>query len=255
MFFFLSKTLSYLLKPIVIIIGCLVLSWVLKSARWKKRLFLGGMVMLLFFSNEFIANEFMLAWEVKVTPFKDVQKTYEYGILLCGAAKSEVGPNDRVYIGSAADRINHSLQLYKMGYIKKILISGGSGRLIDIGEKEASQLSSLLQLMGVPQDVILVENDSRNTHESAMEVKKILENLTTPGQCILVTSASHMRRSLACFAKVGWPVDHFSADVITHNRNFSPDVLLIPKSESIGIWNVLLKEWTGYVAYWLAGYI
>ena len=255
MFFFLSKILGYLLKPLVIIIGCLLLSWILRNPKWKKRLFIGGIAMLLFFSNEFIANEFMLGWEIKVTPFKDLGKTYEYGILLCGAAKSEVGPSDRVYIGSAADRINHTLQLYKLGHIKKILISGGSGRLIDIGEREADQLSSLLQLMGVPPDDILVENASRNTHESALEVKKVLEDIGTPTQCILITSAFHMRRSVACFEKVGWPLDHFSTDFLTHKRRFTPDVLLIPKSESIGMWNVMLKEWTGCIAYWVMGYI
>ncbi len=255
MFFFLSKTLSYLLKPLVIICGLLVLAWVLRNPRWKKRLHTVGIVMLLFFSNEFIANECMLAWEVQLTPFKNLNKTYGYGILLCGAAKSEVGPDDRVYIGSAADRINHSLQLYKMGYIKKILISGGSGRLIDIGEREADQLSSLLQLMGVPPQDLVVENSSRNTHESALEVEKLLAPISSASQCLLITSAFHMRRSAACFAKAGWPMDHFSADVYAHKRRFSFDVLFIPKLEAMGLWNLMIKEWTGYVAYWIAGYV
>src|SRR5258708_1520620 len=104
MFFILSKTLNFLMKPLVIICICLVLSWLLRNPRWKKRLFLLGTLMLLFFSNEFIMNEAMLAWEVRATPFNELQKKYEYGVLLCGIAKSEVGPKDRVYVGSGADR-------------------------------------------------------------------------------------------------------------------------------------------------------
>lgn len=255
MFFILSKTLSYLLKPIVIICGCFVLSLVLRKPKWKKGFFIAGTILLLFLSNEFIANEAMRAWEIPVTPFAQIKRTYEYGILLSGATKSEVGPKDRVYIGSAADRINHTLQLYKLGYIRKVLISGGSGRLIDIGQREADELASLLQLMGIPKEDILIESESRNTHESSMVVKKMLEGITTPSECLLITSASHMRRSAACFAKAGWPVDCFSADFLSHYRTFSFDVLFIPKLEALGTWSALLKEISGYTAYWVAGYV
>ncbi len=255
MFFILSKTLSYLAKPLVIICACLVLSWLLKSPRLKKWLFIAGTSMLLFFSNEFIANEAMRFWEVKVTPFNELKMKYEYGVLLSGSAKSEVGPKDRVYIGGAADRINHTLQLYKMGYIRKVLISGGSGRLFDIGEQEAEELSTLLQLMGVPKEDILVETSSRNTHESALEVKNMLEGKTTPNQCILITSANHMPRSLACFSKVGWPITPFSTDFLSHQRQFTFDVFLIPKIEAFSLWHTLFREWTGCLAYWTVGYI
>lgn len=255
MFFFLSKTLTYLLMPLVIICVSFLLSWFLRNLRWKKRLFLLGLLLLLFFSNEFIMNEVMRSWEIKATPFAALHKNYEYGVLLCGAAKSEVGPVDRVYIKSAADRINHAMQLYKMGYIKKVLVSGGSGRLIDIGEREADQLASLLELMGVPRKDILTENTSRNTHESAVEVKKMLEQNTIPGECILITSANHMRRSAACFRKVGWPMDTFSTDFFSHYRIFTLDVLLIPKIEALSSWHILIKEWMGYAAYWVMGYV
>ena len=255
MFFFLSKTLSYLLKPIVIICGLLIASFILKNLRWKNGLRILAVFSLLFFSNDFISNEVMRSWETGVIPFSDIQKKYQYGILLCGVAKGDVGPKDRIYIGSGADRVNHTMQLYKMGYISKILISGGSGRIIDNGDREADELASLMKLMGVPSDDIIIENQSRNTHESAVEIKKILEKITTPDQCLLVTSAYHMRRSLACFDKVGWPMDPFSADIVSHNRNFNVDALFIPKTDAISIWNTLLKEWVGYVTYWVMGYI
>ncbi len=243
------------MKPLVIICVCLVLSWLIRNQRWKKRLILLSTIMLLFFSNEFLLNEAMGLWEVKVTPFAEIHRQYEYGVLLCGVAKTDVGPKDRVYLGSAADRINHTMQLYKLRYINKIVISGGSGRLIDNGEREADELSSLLQLMGVPTEDILIENTSRNTRESAMEVKKILEGITTPEKCILITSANHMRRSAACFAKVGWPLDQFSTDFHSHYRKFTFDVLFIPKMEAFTSWHVLIKEWVGYAAYWVVGYV
>lgn len=255
MFFILSKTLSYLLQPLVIICLGLVVSWIIKNHRLKKIFFAFSTILLIFFSNEFIANEVMRSWEVKVTPFQNLTRKYEYAVLLCGAARTEVGPQDRVYIASAADRINHTLQLYKLGYVNKIMISGGSGRLIDTGEREADELSSLLQLMGVPPEDIIIENNSRNTHESAVEVMKILAPITTSTACILVTSASHMQRAAACFAKVGWPMDTFSTDFLSHYRKFTFDVLFIPKLEALKEWHVIMKEWVGYSAYWVVGYI
>lgn len=255
MFFFLSKTLGYLVRPLVIVCLMFVAAWISKKKGRKKFFLITGIALLFFFSNEFIANEVMNAWEIKATPFAEVGRSYAYGILLCGAAKSEVGPPDRVYIGSAADRINHTLQLYKLGLIKKVIVSGGSGRLIDIGTREADELASLLRLMGVPAEDILIENASRNTHESAVEVAKMLAIETRPSDCLLITSASHMRRSVACFNKAGWQCQPFSTDFHGHTRKFGFDILIIPKLEAIQWWQTLMKEWTGYISYWMVGYI
>lgn len=255
MFFVLSKTLGYLVKPLVIVCLLLVASWVARNRTWKKRLLFAALTLLFFFSNEFIANEFMNGWEIKATPFHKISRVYEYGILLCGAAKTGTGPADRVYIGSAADRINHTMQLYKLGRIRKIVVSGGSGTLFDAGVREADDLASLLRLMGVAAEDIVVENTSRNTHESAVEVKRLLEGKTNSSECLLITSASHIRRSAACFRKTGWPCDTFSADLHGHFRQFTFDVLFIPKLEAIAWWQVLFKEWAGYASYWVAGYV
>lgn len=255
MFFFLSKTLGYLVRPLVIVVLLFVAGMITRKSKRKKWFFGIAIFLLIFFSNEFIANEVMNAWEIKATRFADLKRTYEFGILLCGAAKTEVGPPDRVYIGSAADRINHTLQLYRLGLIRNIIISGGSGRLISNGEREADDLSSLLQLMGVPAEHILVENQSRNTHESAVEVGKLLQSKTKPSDCLLITSASHMRRSIACFSRAGWYCQPFSTDFHGHTRSFTFDVLFIPKLEAFVWWQTLFKEWTGYLSYWVVGYI
>lgn len=255
MFFFLSKTLGYLARPLVIVCILFLTAWLVKRPKVRRLFLYAGIFAMILFSNEFIANEAMRAWEIEPTRFVKIPREYAYGIVLSGATKTEVGPDDRVYIASAADRVNHTLQLYKMGRIKKILISGGSGRLVDVGEREANELATLFRLMGVPSANILVDNESRNTHESAILVKQMLEGKARPADCLLITSGYHMRRSLACFEKVGFHMDTFSADIRSHQRSFSFDILMIPKVEAILVWQSLLKEWTGYVAYWMAGYI
>jgi uncharacterized SAM-binding protein YcdF (DUF218 family) len=255
MFFILSKTLSHLTEPLIIILILFITSIGIRKQVWKKRLFWAGFVLLVFFSNEFIANEAMLAWEVKPVPFTSLTKKYKYGILLTGVLIGKRNPNDRVYFDKGADRVYHSVQLYKLGYIEKILVSGGNGRLIKIEEAEADELKKSLLVMGVKEEDILLENTSRNTHESAVNIKEVFKGKIKPEDCLLITSAFHMRRSLACFEKVGWGMDTFSTDLYTHPRTYNPDVLLVPKIGSIVLWTKLSKEWTGFLAYKFAGYV
>jgi len=255
MFFVLSKILAYLIMPVVIICCLLVAAAIVKKQPLKKKLFYAGLSLLLFSSNDFIVNEVMLLWEVPITPFREMTKNYEWAILLTGVTKYDEGLlNDRVFFSRGADRVTHTVQLYKLRKVRKILVSGGSGNLATPDRKEADEVEQALLLMGVPQEDIIKETNSRNTHESSVAVKKILTGKTTPDSCLLVTSAFHMRRSAACFSKVGWRMDCFSVDFLSHSRKFTLDALFIPKIEAIGNWQVLIKEWIGIISYKLAGY-
>jgi len=127
-----------------------------------------GVFLLFLFSNDFIGNEVMLLWEVPPTPFAELKKKYSYGIVLTGVGKSEMEPADRMYFGRGADRVTHTLQLYKLGFIQKVLVSGGNGKLYDVNKQEADEMAEVLILMGVPKEDIVIENTSRNTRESAL---------------------------------------------------------------------------------------
>lgn len=256
MFFFLSKTLSYVTMPMVIICVLLLLFIFLKkSSKWKNRCLRISIGMLFFFTNDFINNEVVRWWEIPATPIASIQRKYEYGILLTGVARSGMEPDDRIYLGRGGDRVTQTLQLYRLGIIKRILVSGGNGKLKEVKKQEADVLSDLLVIMGVPPSDILIENKSRNTHESAMEVNKLFRDQIKPEECVLITSAFHMRRSQACFAKQGWNLDAFSTDFISHSRKFTPDVLFIPKEEAMGNWQILVRECVGMITYAFAGYI
>lgn len=255
MFFFLSKTLGYLTQPLVVISVLLLAAAFLRNQKYKRLAFRIGLILFLFLSNDFIASEVARWWEPDITPFNQIQKKYAYAIVLTGVTKAQVGPSDRVYFLRGADRITHALQLYRLGIVDKILLSGGTGRLIDIGWREADDLASFLRLANVPDSVILIENKSSNTRESAVEVAQMLTGKATPDQCLLITSGYHLPRSKACFKRTGWDMDIFSTDPLSHERVFHLDVLIVPKLEAIAIWNALIREWVGMLAYKVAGYI
>jgi uncharacterized SAM-binding protein YcdF (DUF218 family) len=239
---------------LLVICLCFLLSVLLKNEKWRKRAFWAAFIMLFFFSNDFIANEVMRAWELKATPFSEMTRTYEMGIVLTGVTSGYREPADRVYFQKGADRVTHAVQLYKLGIIKKVLISGGTGRLVDVQTREADELKKAFLIMGVPEEDILIENQSRNTYESAVEVKKMLGSIQA-SDCLLITSAFHMRRSRACFKKAGIPMDTFTTDFYAHDRFFYPDTLIVPQLEALILWQKLIKEWVGLAAYKAAGYV
>ena len=255
MFFILSKVLNFLTNPLVLVGLFLAASLLFKSNRRKKISFWFGIGLLIFFSNSFIANEVMTAWEIPARPYAEMTKTYSWGIVLTGVTANDRMPNDRVYFRHGADRVVHAVELYKKGIIKKILVSGGDGRLVLKARNEAEEMQKAMLLMGVPADDIMLEKNSRNTHESAVNVGEMLKDQKNEN-LLLITSAFHMRRSVACFHKAGFKtIETFTGDFYSNPRTFTPDVFLLPQAEAIMAWQKLFKEWTGMVAYKLAGYI
>ncbi len=127
MFFVLSKILNSFILPLTIVFIILVLSIVLRNPVWKKRLQYSGVILLFLFSNDFLANEAILAWEIKPIAYKDMAP-YKLGIVLTGTTIPGLEPNDRIYFSRGADRVTHTVELYKKGLVGTILISGGTGR-------------------------------------------------------------------------------------------------------------------------------
>ncbi len=240
--------------PLTIIALLLVSSIFLKKQKYKRISLKAAVFILIFLSNGFIANEVMNAWEIAPTPIAAV-KNYEVGIVLTGITNTLKSPHDRVYFHHHADRITHALQLYKLGKIKKILISGGSGSLLSRDVSESENLKNLLLLAAVPEKDIIIEKASNNTHENAQFSVEILKALYPNKKYLLITSAFHMRRARACFEKEELEIDTFSAGFNTEDRQLTPDVLFVPNVKALDNWTTLTKEWLGYVMYWIVGYI
>jgi len=255
MFFALSKILSFLFLPITQVFVFFVLYVFVKKQPWKKYFFWTGFVLFLLFSNDFTSNEIMRMWEVDAKPFNEIRPR-QIGIVLTGTTIPFLQPDDRVYFQRGADRVTHTIQLYKLGLIKKILVSGGSGKLLKQDEPEANKFKKVMLMAGVNELDIIIENKTRNTYESAVAVKKILDSLQVKSEdCLLITSAFHMRRSMACYRKAGLMIEPFSTDFYgIADKPFIPTIF-IPAIQGFIIWEKLLKEWTGFVAYKIAGYI
>ena len=251
MFFILSKILNFLLHPMLWIFILLLLAIFLKGHKVRRIFLIMATACLFVFGNEPLADYFTDRWEYPAVPLDSV-KHYDYGIVLSGMGTyHESSESFRFYDGS--DRLIQAVTLYQMGKLDKLILTGGSGRLIDDEYKEAKYLKQYLLQWNIPENDILSETLSRNTYENA---RNTIERYYKPKKnYLLITSAFHMRRALGCFKKQGLNPDVFPTGP---NNDLSPGNIIYyiaPNKRAFEKWDILLKEWVGYVAYDIMGYL
>ncbi len=250
MFFLLSKTIYFFLMPLGIITITLLCAYFIKIKRWKKRLYWFALSLAILFTNPFLANEAMSGWEESVKPIGSIPN-YDYAVVLTGVADNRRLPQDRVYFNKGADRVTHTFQLYKLGKIKKIIISGGSGSLSDENYSEAETLERAFLLFGVPKSDLILEEMSKNTHQSAINCTSLLPNNE---KILLISSSFHLKRARGCFNKTGIQNDVFPVDFYSSPRRFTPDAW-IPNSYALNEWSIVFREIIGVIAYKMMGYL
>lgn len=255
MFFLLSKALLFLLSPFTWFMACVLLSFFMRNAFWSKRFKWASLLLFFVFTNSFFLLECTRLWEIHGKKPSEIG-TYQVGIVLTGMAEYD-NNLDRISIRRGTDRLWQALTLYHQGKVKKILISGDHGYISDRGLHEAKQFKQVLIGWGIPASDIITEDFSRNTHENAVETKKLLEKtIGIRSYFLLITSGRHMRRSLACFQHEGLKCVPFSTDLYTgKHRSYFWDQYFVPNVENFSEWNALLKEVVGYFIYDISGYI
>lgn len=252
MFFILSKVLTFLIQPLFWVYALVILAFVLRKGKYKKKLLITAGVVFWFFTNTFIVDEFTRAWEIR--PEKDQNfRTYPVAVVLGGMSAWDA-KNERLRFHESNDRLMQTLRLYKIGKVKKVLVSGGSGSIEFPENREASYIKKYLGEIQLLDSNFYFEIDSRNTHENAAYSKVILDKISNGDTVLLVTSAFHMKRASACFNAAGIPHRVYSTDNSTGERRFSLELMLIPTIEAMGKWNMLLKEWIGTATYKLRGW-
>ena len=237
-------------------VGVVIVFFVFKKRKKKKRALLAAIFLTLFFCNHFIFNQFAKLWEVKTITADEIMRPYKVGILLGGYSNGHILPNhDRHNFSTVGNRFLNAYELYQTGKIEKIMLVGGSGDILKDQKNEAPMVASFLKRIGVPENDIIVERNSRNTYENAIFTKKILEEKNIKGNYLLITSAWHMRRAKGCFDKVGISYTPFSVDFFSEKDRWHPENTILPDNAGFYWWEKLIKEWVGMVAYWVRGYV
>lgn len=224
------------------------------TGRWRARWLWAAALLCFIGGNDALVNAALLAWEKPPVALQSVAPA-DAAVLLTGITLGLKSPHDRVYLSRGADRLTNALWLYRAKRVRRIIISGGSGSTEPTATTEAAELGTLLRLAGVPARDILLEKRSRNTRENALFTKELLSQYPDIKSLILVTSAFHQRRALGCFAKVGLHPTPFPADFRSTDSVGSFSFWVLPDTEAMGRWSVLLHEMTGYLTYKAMGYL
>lgn len=225
----------------------ILLAFFVRSPVWKKRCRLFAIGWFVFFTNPFIIHQLSLQWQAPPNKLA-TDRVYEAGIVLGGFVQFNASENQG-YFSAASDRFLQAVRLYKLGRIRKIVVSGGSGKLFQQQYRDADFARQQLLDFGIPTTDVLTENASRNTFENALFSKKLLDSLHIKGPFLLITSAMHMKRSLAVFEKADLPIEPYPAHFTAMDFPMGIAGAIIPSLSAMTDWENLLKEWIGLQVY------
>lgn len=245
--FVLLKVLLFFFRPLVWAIALFAWALLTKNTVRRMRLFVGGLAVLLLFSNPLISYLSIKTYEAAPRPAGAA--VYQAGIVL-GGFVSYSQQYGQGFFNPASDRFIQTALLYKKGSIKKIIIAAGNGYWKENGFREADFAKQQFITLGVPAADVYTDAASRNTEENAVYAKLIADSLQLANPYLLITSAMHMPRAQYIFKKKGLQVVPYPCDFVTANRanNFWEDNLL-PSASALRHWDFLLKEWLGYTVY------
>ncbi len=103
------------------------------------------------------------------------------------------------------DRCIHAARLYHQGKPCLVVATGGKVHPDTPGPPTAEVMRDFLLELGVAENNILVEGQSRSTYENAVRTKQLLQERGI-NKILLVTEVVHMRRSESCFLAEGFEV-------------------------------------------------
>jgi uncharacterized SAM-binding protein YcdF (DUF218 family) len=103
---------------------------------------------------------------------------------------------------ASMDRTVKGITLYLEGRAGKLIFAGGNPKGYPGYISEAGSMAQLAGNLRFPSRDIIIERKSNRTYESAVMVKKIMDNLGLK-DAVLVTSSYHMLRSKLTFEHAG----------------------------------------------------
>jgi len=156
-----------------------------------------------------LAGVFVWVW---IGPHETADKRADYAIVL-GAAVDGDRPSP---VFKA--RIDHAIDLWRVGTVSHIIFTGGKGQGDNISEAEAARRYAQDEY-GVPTSAILVEDQSRTTMQNLVFAQPF--NLgAEKGSALMVSDPLHLRRAMLMATDLGYEA-YPSATPLTRYQSLS----------------------------------
>lgn len=255
MFFVISKILKVFLLPLTWILGLLILSYLLKNKRWKKRLFITSIVLLVVFSNKPLLQWAQYMTTRNYSHQQLPKKYYRVAIVMGGYSNGMDTASMQVsWLDDRGARLWEAIRLYEAGSVERIMITGDATINMDgDGNSTADAFRLYLSDFGIHESDLILEQHARNTRDNATLSTAMLDSLGySPEQCLLITSASHMKRSISSFEACDWTLDGYATNI--YPKPHPTFISFIPQWKPLTEWHELLNEWFGRIVYKILGY-
>lgn len=126
-----------------------------------------------------------------------------------GNVSTDINADAAVVLGAAVwsnsvspvfrERINHAIELYRNGRVKKLIFTGGQG---NSNEPTEAAARTYALANGIPLQDILLEQKSHTTYENIVYAKQIVD-ANKLNRVLLVSDPMHMKRAMAMAEDAG----------------------------------------------------
>lgn len=256
--FLFKKIFSPFLFPVPLTLICLLLGIYLilfsKKQKTAKTFIIIGIILLVVSSFKFTAESMLRPIESKYPVFSSEailnnRIKPEFIVVLGGG---HVSNNELPLLsqisGASLVRLIEGIRLQREIRGSKLLLSGG--KVFDT-VSDAEIMSEIAKGIGVKEEDIIIEYVSRDTNEQA----KLIKSIVGDKMFVLVTSASHMPRSMALFEKAGMnPIPASIGHLVVKSDKISPG-LFFPSSGNLEKTETAVYESLGLIWAKLRGQI
>lgn len=266
MFIFFSKVLPVFIYPLGAAMGLIGLALFLtRRRRWSAGLLVTALFILWLSSTRGFALSLIRSLEQQHLPPVSWPEA-EAIVILGGGVNPQAWPRTLPEVNEAGDRLMLGAWLYREGAAELVIVTGGqmpwSANTVG-ATVEANSMAQLLTFLGVPAEALRLETASRNTYENALFTRQLLAE-TGIRRILLVTSASHMPRSVRLFTAQGFQVIPAPADFQVSDAewqelwapNPAAQVLnWLPEARYLYMTTTAVKEYIGLIVYRLRGWL
>ncbi len=131
---------------------------------------------------------------ITIDGLTDELKPADVGVVLGNKVEFNGEPSLRL-----KSRLDRGVELYRAGYFKHIIVSGGLGKE---GFYEADVMKRYLIKQGIAEKFIISDRSAKNTYDTAKNSRKIMTEMNYQS-ALVISQYYHISRTKLAFSKAG----------------------------------------------------
>ena len=181
-------------------------------------------------------------------------------LVLSGGILPPTPPRSTVEVADAGDRLLYGAYLFRKGSAPRIICTGNVATGGLALRPAAIDMAEFLEMLGIPQDAIVTETKSEDTHQHGVYLGPLLRERGYK-RVLLVTSAAHMPRAMGVFKKLCPDIEFIPAPTDFRTVELLPMpwyrhlVEIVPTPSSYVQFSQTMHEYLGTAYYMLRGWV